>query len=324
MRIGIVTPAPPRSRHGNRATAVRWKRILRELGHRVEICERFDGQNWDLLVALHARKSATSVKQFVRARPDRPVVVALTGTDLYLDFARGNPAVMGSITAATRLVTLQSEAAAALPSNLRSKVRTIYQSVEPFAANELSTRSEAKPRRHFDVFVVGHLRAVKDPFRAAMAVRKLPATSRIRVLHYGRALSDSMRRRAEKESCDNDRYQWQGEITHGRLMRALRERAALLVHTSKVEGGPHAISEAVVAGVPVLATDIPGSTGLLGKRYPGLFPVGDTGALRELLRRAERDAKFYQRLRRDCARAAKLFDPARERHSWQKLLGELS
>jgi glycosyltransferase involved in cell wall biosynthesis len=43
------------------------------------------------------------------------------------------------------------------------------------------------------------------------------------------------------------------------------------------------ISEAAVAGVPVLASRMDDNVGLLGAGYPGYFPVGDTQALARLL-----------------------------------------
>lgn len=326
MRIGIVTPALPRSQHGNRVTANRWQRIHRELGHRVTIRQSYDGEDWDLLVALHARKSAASVARFQRQHPDRPLLVTLTGTDLYVDLAKGNQRAERSITSATRLITLQSEAAASLPKAFRKKVRVIYQSVTlPAGLDAAATTAVGQePRRHFDVFVIGHLRPVKDPFRVAMAVRNLPATSQIRVQHYGLALSEAMQRRAQQESLRNERYEWHGEVSHSRLMRSLARRAALLVQTSKAEGGPHSISEALATGVPVLASDIPGSTGMLGKRYPGLLPVGDTRSLRELLLRAEDDSRFYEQLRKHCLQAATLIEPERERQAWRELLAEFA
>ena len=47
------------------------------------------------------------------------------------------------------------------------------------------------------------------------------------------------------------------------------------------------ISEAVAAGVPIIASDIEGAKGLLGDSYDGYFPVKDTQALGALLLRAE-------------------------------------
>ena len=57
-------------------------------------------------------------------------------------------------------------------------------------------------------------------------------------------------------------------------------RARAMVLSSLSEGGANVVSEAVAAGVPVLASRIDGSVGLLGRDYPGYFPVADTAALR--------------------------------------------
>src|SRR5258705_12915130 len=85
MKIGIVTPAPPDSRYGNRITALRWARILRGLGNRVSILQTYDNKPYELLIALHARKSHSSIINFRRQNPVAPIIVALTGTDLYRD-----------------------------------------------------------------------------------------------------------------------------------------------------------------------------------------------------------------------------------------------
>src|SRR4029077_16646537 len=80
MRIAIGTPAPPDSLHGNRITALPRARILRRLGNRVSILQMYDGRPYDLLVALHARKSHSSIINFRHQNPSPPVIVALTGT----------------------------------------------------------------------------------------------------------------------------------------------------------------------------------------------------------------------------------------------------
>ena len=109
MRILVVTPAPSGSRTGNRVTALRWARLLRRLGHRVRVAAEYRGQRCDLLVALHARKSSPSVARYRREHPRAPVVVALTGTDLYGGLL-GTPAVRRALELATCLVVLQPRA----------------------------------------------------------------------------------------------------------------------------------------------------------------------------------------------------------------------
>ncbi len=314
MRILIVTPAPPRSRKGNRVTALRWQRLLRELGQAVQLAEEFDGQRCDVMIPLHARKSARSVERFHTLHPDRPLLLTLTGTDLYRDIRTSRPA-QRSLELANRLIVLQAHGISYLPAEHQPKARVIYQSVPPL-------RKRPQPLKNvFEVCVIGHLRPVKDPFRTAMAARRLPDSSKLRVLHLGGALSEQMRQRAEREMQENPRYRWLGDVPRGRTMQLLA-RSRLLVLTSKVEGGANVVSEAIVAGTPVVSSRISGSRGLLGDDYPGYFPVGDTRALADLLYRAETDARFYADLRRRCRKLTPLFAPARERRTWKQVLAE--
>jgi glycosyltransferase involved in cell wall biosynthesis len=101
-------------------------------------------------------------------------------------------------------------------------------------------------------------------------------------------------------------------------------RSHVLVLSSIMEGGANVISEALVASVPVLASHIAGSVGLLGEDYPGYFPVADTLALTRLLGRVETDKAFYDELTARGTQRAALFHPDRERESWKQLLAELS
>jgi putative glycosyltransferase (TIGR04348 family) len=315
MRILLVTPAPSGSRKGNRVTAVRWARLLRDLGHRVTVTVEYHSQRCDLLIALHAFKSHPSVRRFRAERPGDPLVLCLTGTDLYGDI-HTRPEARASLELATRLVVLQPLALDELPETLRGKARVIYQSVPTPAVRE-------RPRSDvFEVCVLGHLRPVKDPLRTAFAARLLPASSRVRVLQVGGALSDELAEQARAEQADNPRYRWLGERPRSRALHLL-SRSRLLSLTSELEGGANVVSEAVVLGVPVVSSRIAGSLGLLGPDYAGYFPFGDTQALADLLWRAETDTAFYQALSRQCARRRPLFEPARERQSWHKLLREL-
>lgn len=78
-----------------------------------------------------------------------------------------------------------------------------------------------------------------------------------------------------------------------------------------------------MAGVPLIATRIPGTIGLLGADYPGYFPVGETQQLARLLARAETEAEFLKTLRSAVRRHSPLFDPQRERRAWADLLAEI-
>ena len=315
MRIRLVTPAPAGSRRGNRVTAERWAALFRSLGHAVRVEERLTDDAFDLLVALHARKSAAAVRRARRTRPDRPVVLVLTGTDVYP--AVRSKAALAAVAAADVLVGLQPLVRRRLPVAARRKLRLIVH-----AARGPRGR---RPCRlgGFPVCVLAHLRPVKDPFRVALALRRLPPASEAYVLHAGGALSSAMRRRAHEEGRANARWRWLGDLPHAEALRVLRS-CRLLVLSSRSEGGAQAIAEAVAAGVPVLASRVDGNVGLLGPRYPGLFRVGDTAGLAHMLLRAERDPAFLARLRKAGARLAPRFAPARERAAWRRLLAEVA
>src|SRR4029453_7840316 len=120
MKIAIVTPAPRNSRYGNRITAVRWASILRRLGNRVSISQMYDGEPYHLLVALHARKSHLSIINFRRHNPSAPIIVALTGTDLYRDLKRNHRA-QESLDISTRIVVLQPKAINKFPPTAETK-----------------------------------------------------------------------------------------------------------------------------------------------------------------------------------------------------------
>jgi putative glycosyltransferase (TIGR04348 family) len=225
-------------------------------------------------------------------------------------------AAQRSIELADRLVVLQARAVEALPHNLQAKARVIVQSA-------VGPTSRPAPRKDaIEVCVLGHLRAVKDPFRTALASRRLPRESRISVSHLGAALGPEMERRARQEMLRNRRYRWLGDLPHAEALRVLA-RSRLLVNSSKMEGGANAICEALACGVPVLSSRIAGSMGLLGDDYPGYFDVGDTLGLAVLLSRIETDTAFRERLKSRCRTLARIVEPQRELAAWRRLLAEL-
>ena len=313
MKIAIVTPTHTGSNTGNAVTAARWRTLLEELARDVTIVPTGSGPvDCDVLIALHAGHSAKAVLRFHKRSPNRPIVLGTVGTDLYTSI-HNNKSAKECLKIASRIVVLQPRAIDEIPKRYRDKCSVVYQST---MINQERTRPL---KSRFEASVIGHLRPVKDPFRAAMAVRKLPDESKIRVVHLGAALSDSMRQRAEQEAKENPNYEWRGEVSHAKTVKQLF-RSQLLVHSSKTEGGANVVTEAIVGGVPVLSSRIPGSIGLLGEDYPGYFETGNTKQLRDLLLRAEREPNFLAGLERAVKKRQPLFTRKRERDSWKQIL----
>jgi putative glycosyltransferase (TIGR04348 family) len=301
---------------GNRVTALRWQRVLRSLGHSARIVSTLGHARPDLVVALHARKSADAVFGSKQRWPEVPVIVALTGTDLYRD-VRESADARRALRLADRLVVLQSHGIEQLPRGVGAKTRVIHQSCERLA------KPPPKFARGFVACVLGHLRDEKDPLRAAIAVRELPRESSIRIVQAGDALTDDWERAARAEMRANARYRWIGAVTRGAAKR-LVARSHVMVLSSVIEGGANVISEACVVGTGIVASRIPSTVALLGKDHPGLFPVGNSAALRRLLLRCEREPAFVRELARRSREAAPRFEPRREQRAWREMLAELS
>ena len=295
---------------------MRWQAIFRELGHKptIRLPEHSPARSCDLLVALHARKSADAICRAKDPKSEIPVVLALTGTDLYSD--KSQDVTDRSVELADRLVVLQTLAARAVPRKHVRKVRTIHQSIL-----RLNVARPSKPKQ-LRVLVAGHLRDVKDPMRTEHASRRLPADSKIIVEHFGSVLEPKYAKLVKQATKQNARYRHYGEISRGELRRRLA-KCWMLVLSSKLEGGANVLSEAIVQNTPVLASRIDGSVGLLGESYEGYFDVGNTNELRDLLNRCEREPKFYAKLVSQVKKQSKLFQPKLERQAWKKLLAEL-
>ena len=255
------------------------------------------------------------MERFGAEHPKAPIVLVLTGTDVYGDIQVCAEA-QKALEQASCFVVLQRLAVDELPERFRSRCHVIYQSA-------VCPPGDHRPRPDvFDVAVLGHLRPVKDPFRAAAAARLLGGTSPVRIFHAGAALDDEMAAEARAEAGSNPRYRWLGDLPRWKALRLLA-RSRLLALTSVAEGGANVVSEALACSVPIVSSRIPGSVGILGAEYQGYFPVGDTEALASLLERAAGDARFYDKLRQACLGLRMLVDPLQERRSWRDLLRSL-
>ncbi|MBQ0920564.1 TIGR04348 family glycosyltransferase [Hydrogenophaga aromaticivorans] len=319
----IVTPALADANNGNWQTARRWAHMLR--GHyAVRLVKAWpDAQSTDdgtdILLALHARRSAASVTAWAQAHPHKPLVLALTGTDLYRDIL-SDASAQRSLALAQRLIVLQEQGPQALPEALRAKCRVVFQS---------STRRATLPKTqaHLRAVMVGHLRDEKSPQTLFEAARQIGPDEGIFIDHIGEALDPALGEAARQTAADCPHYRWLGNQPHV-ATRARIQRAHVLVHTSRMEGGAHVIMEAALSGTPVLASRIAGNVGMLGADYGGYFPPGDAAALAALLRTARdgqlRGGAWLTDLQTQCQLRSARFEPAAERAALLSLLAELS
>jgi len=319
-QIVIVSPASAKANNGNWQSARRWAQFLRTR-YPVTIVQQWPAPDQkpdpgpDLLIALHARRSAPSLQAFATAFPHRPSVLLLTGTDLYRDIEHDADA-QASLRSASALVLLQPHGMAQLPPGLRAKASVIYQS-----AATLQAAPHSPSARHHDICMIGHLRDEKDPL-TFMRAAALVASPSARLLHIGGALDPELGRQAEATAAAQPRYRWLGALPHAEARQRLK-RSHLMAITSRMEGGANVIIEAVTSGVPVLASDISGNRGMLGDDYAGYFPPGDAAALARLIDRSIADPAYLAQLRAQCAARAPLFAPAAEQAALLQLVDNL-
>jgi putative glycosyltransferase (TIGR04348 family) len=309
----IVTPALAQANNGNWQTAHRWAQMLRP-AYRVRLAERWAGGDEGLMIALHARRSAASVAAWRAAHPGRPLVLVLTGTDLYRD-NDDNAEAQRSLALADALVVLNELGCRRLPAQLQPKCRVVLQSCP-------ARRPLAKTGRHLRVLMVGHLRDEKDPRTFMRAARRLAGRPDILFDHVGAALDAALGDEARALAAAQPTYRWLGGLSHEAARRRI-QAAHLLVHASRMEGGAHVVIEALRSGTPVLASRIDGNLGLLGDAAGPCFEVGDDAQLAALVEQLRDDPAMLARLAAAQARRAPLFAPEAEQASLRQLVQAL-
>lgn len=324
-RVLIISPALADANNGNWQTARRWSRMLRP-AFQTTIAQTWHGEQFDAMLALHARRSADSIAAWARAQgacsEAAGLAVVLTGTDLYRDIDT-DACAQASLAYAQQLVLLQECAPQALPPALRHKARVIFQSTP-------ARHTVVKTAQHLRAVMVGHLRDEKSPQTLLAAARLLQGHTDIFIDHIGEALDTELGAQAQACAAQCPNYRWLGGLPHEATRRHI-QRAHVLVLASRMEGGAHVVMEAVCSGTPVLASHIAGNVGMLGPDYPGYFAHGDAQALADLLLRCRREQvnqhthadNFCHQLQAQCAQRAPLFAPAAEQAALRALVRDL-
>jgi glycosyltransferase involved in cell wall biosynthesis len=127
---------------------------------------------------------------------------------------------------------------------------------------------------------------------------------------------------AMDETANNPRYRWLGEMPRWKARRVMAKSQAMVL-TSLAEGGANVVSEALADSIPVIASRIAGSVGMLGEDYPGYYEVENEHDLARVLTRIENEPAFLQELKQWCTDLSTLVSPATEQSLWNDLIQEV-
>jgi glycosyltransferase involved in cell wall biosynthesis len=107
--------------------------------------------------------------------------------------------------------------------------------------------------------------------------------------------------------------------------RELYNRSKIWLLTSRAEGLPGPVLEAMACGTAVISTDNEGSLEIIRHEENGLlFPIGDTRACISAIERLWRDDELHHRLVQHGFETAKAFSWDRAVHRMQKALDDLA
>src|SRR5256885_662583 len=119
---------------GTGRPAARWARLLHS-HYGVFVQAGVDGGALDhaandaaCMIALHARRSHPAICAWRARHGARPLIVVLTGTDLYRDVPEGDSSAAASLATADALIVLQADALHHVPEPHRAKARVVHQS----------------------------------------------------------------------------------------------------------------------------------------------------------------------------------------------------
>lgn len=192
------------------------------------------------------------------------------------------------------------------------RIRLVPNAVDVGAFDEINAGRE-RPRARFEAVFVGRLGREKGALDAVRAMTWLPDDVSLSVVGEGPA-------RAEAEALTREHGLESRVRFHGLQadVRGHLERASVLLLPSYSEGTPRVVMEAFAAGLPVVASDIPGVRVLVTDESTGLLSrAGDPQSVAAAVRRFYDDPKLARR----CALAARHL--IAERFSAERLVDDL-
>ena len=289
--IKIYSPTRDNVVTGNYVTAKRYAYHLQNLGHSVSICtgfeEKVNVEEVRCAFVLHAEKGFHVVKEL--AAKNIPVVLVLTGTDLYRDIISTKNSkkehCLRSIQLASAIVVLHENAVSDLlkvVSFPRERIFVVLQSVVDFKKRSFFF----KKKNHYKILLLSNIREEKGIIIAIAGFlefqKNIDARTKFTLDHIGGVLDQGYFKKITNLLEGVKSVSFLGSAEKEKLQTILASYD-LLLHSSFIEGGSLVIQEAHNAGLPIIASDISCHTALLGSAYVGLHSVGSAVDVSEKL-----------------------------------------
>jgi len=280
--IKIFSPTRDDVVTGNYVTAKRYAYHLQNLGHRVFAFNELEGivnvEGVRCAFVLHAEKGSHVIKEL--AATNIPVVLVLTGTDLYRDIISTKKSkkerCLRSIQLASAIIVLHENAVSDLlkvVSFPKERIFVVLQSVVGFQKRS----SFFKKKDQYKILLLSNIRKEKGIIIAISGFlefqKNIDARTKFTLDHIGGVLDQGYFKKITNLLEGVKSVSFLGSFEKEKLQTNLASYD-LLLHSSFIEGGSLVIQEAQNAGLPIIASDISCHTSLLGHDYVGLHSVG--------------------------------------------------
>jgi glycosyltransferase involved in cell wall biosynthesis len=277
MRILILTPSAFPSVTGNAVTTERWRRSLTKKGIIAEVLsvgklspaafgERLQDIRPDIVHVYHAFKAGAFLLEHRKTWSDFSLRLVVTpgGTDINLDFGipERRETILTVFNMARVIVAQSSETVRMLcrqMPDLAGRIVNVPKAVEWFGneAYDLRNIAGCSPG---DVlfFLPAGIRPVKGNLECLLAMERVhKIRTQIRFVAAGPAVDDEYAGRFKREVHRLAGFaRWINTIPLA-AMRSAYEASDIVLNASFSEGLSNSVLEAIAAGRPVLASDIP-------------------------------------------------------------------
>lgn len=283
MRVAIITPYYHRETRGNAVTVRRIERHLDVAGCNVRVfsLEEHSGAELtrlaagfapDCIHAFHAIHGGIPAR-LISSELGVPLVVTLTGTDLYSYMAGEEGAMLAeTLSAASALSVFHVKARERLLRNVSyplPPIAVISQGVE------IPGAIPPEPEGDFVFFLPAGIRPVKNVLFPIGPLARLHGDyPRLRLKFAGPLLDEHYGAEFMAAIASSPNFSWLGDVSFGR-MPALYAASHVVLNTSLSEGMASSLLEAMSYGRPVLAADIEGNRSLVRDGETGLLYRGE-------------------------------------------------